>query len=111
MISASEAAAEFINRCAARKRLHTYIRYTSPLYKTSVFSAAVCAALDKFVEDVQAGKPPILSRQAPPQHGKSEMVPGKLPAYLMGRFPDWRIGTLSYADDLANSMAQDVRRN
>jgi predicted phage terminase large subunit-like protein len=111
MISVTEAAVELLARRKARVNIHEYIRYSSPLYKTSVFSAAVCAALDKFVEDVQAGKRPILILQAPPQHGKSEMVSRRLPAYLMGRFPNWRIGGVSYNDDLASAMAQDVRRN
>src|SRR6185437_12413990 len=75
------------------------------------FSRTVCAALDKFVEDVRDGKRPILILQAPPQHGKSEMVSRKLPAYLLGRFPHWRIGAASYSTDLANNMGQDVRRN
>lgn len=111
MISVTEAAVELLARRKARRNIHEYIRYTWPLYKPSVFSETVCAALDKFVEDVQAGKRPILVLQAPPQHGKSEMVSRKLPAYLMGRFPDWRIGTASYSTDLANKMGQDVRRN
>jgi len=68
-------------------------------------------ALDKFVDDVQAGKRPILILQAPPQHGKSEIASRKLPAYLLGRFPDWRIAAASYGDELAGAMAQDVRRN
>jgi predicted phage terminase large subunit-like protein len=111
MISFSEAAAELLSRRNARRRLHAYIQYTWPKYKASIFSEIVCSTLDKFVEDVQAGKRPILILQAPPQHGKSEIVSRKLPAFLLGRFPDWRVGTASYSDELAGAMAQDVRRN
>lgn len=106
-----EAAAELMRRREARKQLAAYISFTSPKYKTSGFSVAVCAALDKFLVDMQAGLRPILVLQAPPQHGKSEIVSRKLPAYILGRFPDWRIGAASYGDDLAGAMAQDVRRN
>jgi predicted phage terminase large subunit-like protein len=88
-----------------------YIGYTNPKYRASGFSAAVCAALDLFLLDVQAGRRPILILQAPPQHGKSEIVSRKLPAYILGRFPSWRVGGASYSDELANAMAQDVRRN
>lgn len=98
-------------RRMARKGLHDYIQYTNRRYKPSFFSETVCAALDQFIEDVQAGKRPILILQAPPQHGKSEMVSRKLPAYLLGRFPEWRIGAASYSDELASAMGQDVRRN
>jgi len=106
-----EAAAELLRRREARRQLAEYIGYTNPKYKQSGFSAAVCAALDLFIADMQAGRRPILVLQAPPQHGKSEIVSRKLPAYILGRFPDWRVGAASYSDELANAMAQDVRRN
>lgn len=111
MYSSPNAAQELIARKKARASLLDYICRTKPDYKTNPFAEKVCAALDKFVEDVQAGKRPILVLQAPPQHGKSEIASRKLPAYLMGRFPDWRIAAASYSDGLAGAMAQDVRRN
>ena len=106
-----EAAAELLRRREARRQLAAYINFTSPKYKQSGFSAAVCAALDMFIDDMQACRRPILVLQAPPQHGKSEIVSRKLPAFLLGRFPDWRVGAASYSDELAGAMAQDVRRN
>lgn len=106
-----EAAAELLRRRDARRTVAAYIGYTNPKYRASGFSAAVCAALDLFLLDVQAGRRPILILQAPPQHGKSEIVSRKLPTYILGRFPSWRVGGASYSDELANAMAQDVRRN
>ena len=111
MIDKKAAAAELLRRRDARRQLAAYILFTNPKYKLSGFSAAVCAALDLFLDDMRAGKRPILILQAPPQHGKSEIVSRKLPAYILGRFPDWRVGAASYSDELANAMAQDVRRN
>lgn len=102
--------AEYVARKDARLGLHAYIEYTNRTFKSSDFSQAVCAALDKFVEDMLKGKRPILVLQAPPQHGKSQIVSRQLPPYLLGRFPNWRIGTASYNSDLANGMGQDVRR-
>jgi predicted phage terminase large subunit-like protein len=104
------AAAELLKRRRARARLIEYICYTNQKYKTSNFAITVCHALDGFVENVMAGLRPILIFQAPPQHGKSEIVSRNLPAYLLGRFPDLRVGAASYSDELANAMAQDVRR-
>lgn len=95
----------------AKTHLEHYIRITKPDYCHSQFSRTVCAALDQFTVDLVDGKRPILVLQAPPQVGKSEMVSRRLPAWLMGRFPHLRIGAASYSDELANSMAQDVRRN
>lgn len=110
MISRKEAAAELLRRRLARKSVGEYIKFVSAKYKWSGFAGAVCAALDLFVDDVMAGKRPILVLQAPPQHGKSEIVSRKLPAYLLGRFPNLRVGAASYSDELAGAMAQDVRR-
>jgi len=95
MITKAEAAAELLKRRKARKTLAAYISQTTKKYHWSYFSETVCAALDKFILDVQAGVRPILVLQAPPQHGKSEIVSRKLPPYLLGRFPDWRIGAFS----------------
>jgi len=110
-ITPAEAAQELLSRRRARRMLAEYIAYTSKKYKRSKFSDLVCSAIDQFIEDVFAGKRPILVLQAPPQHGKSEIVSRKLPAYLMGKYPDLRIGAASYSDALAGTMAQDVRRN
>lgn len=111
MIGKREAAAELLRRREARRGVAAYINFTTKGYKQSGFSASVCAALDLFILDMQAGKRPILVLQAPPQMGKSEIVSRKLPAYILGRFPEWRVGAASYSDELANAMAQDVRRN
>lgn len=110
-ISPVEAARELLARRKARAAFLPYITFTTKNYKVSRFAEMVCAALDQFILDVQAGKRPILVLQAPPQHGKSEMASRKFPSYIAGRFPDWRVGAASYASDLANGMAQDVRRN
>ena len=111
MISRAEAARELLNRRKARRGFAGYIEYCCPNYKWSHFSRTVCAEIDKFIENVIAGKRPILVLAAPPQHGKSELISRRLPAYLLSRFPDWRIAAASYSDELAGAMAQDVRRN
>ena len=105
-----EAAEELLARRRARLHLADYVSYVKPEYKRSWFSDTVCAALDDFVHEVLAGKRPILVLQSAPQSGKSELVSRKFPAWLMGRFPGLRIGAASYSDELANTMAQDVRR-
>lgn len=110
-IAPSDAAAELLRRRAARKSLGAYIEYTTPGYVQSEFSCRVCAALDKFIEDVQSGLRPVLIFQAPPQHGKSEIVSRKLPAYLMGRFSSYRIAAASYSSTFADEISRDVRNN
>ena len=105
-----EAAEELLRRRKARARMADYILYVKPEYKRSWFSDAVCDALDDFSVDMLAGRRPILVLQSPPQSGKTELVSRKFPARLMGAFPNLRIGAASYSDELANTIAQDVRR-
>ncbi len=111
MISRKEAAIELLKRRKARQRLIDYILFTNHTYKTGFFSETICNAIDQFIKDVLEGKRPILILAAPPQHGKSEVVSRRLPAFLLGKFAWMRIGGASYGDDLAMSMARDVRRN
>lgn len=47
---------------------------------------------------------------APPQHGKSELVSRRLPAFTLGRNPDAKIIATSYGEQLATAMNRDVQR-
>lgn len=46
---------------------------------------------------------------APPQHGKSRLVSKLLPAWILGKHPDWPIIAASYGSDLAEENGQAVR--
>ncbi len=107
----AEVARELIARRAARSRMLDYILYTTPGFKGSAFADSVCPALDQFIVDVRVGKRPVVILEAPPQHGKSEMVSRKLPAFLMGSWPEVRIASASYSNGLAGAMSLEVRRN
>lgn len=87
-----------------------FTTFTHPEYFQSDFSKTVCAELDQFLDDLRAGRRPVLILQAPPQHGKSELVSRRFPAYAFGRYPDLRIGACSYSADLAQDMNRDVQR-
>ena len=97
LVSKQEAAAELLKRRNARASLHDFIRYINPDYIVSDFSRKVCSELDTFLEDMAAGKRPILILGAPPQHGKSDIVSRYLPAYFFGKYPEMRVGALSYS--------------
>jgi predicted phage terminase large subunit-like protein len=104
------AAQELLKRRRARRGLLDFIRYLDPEYVVSDFSRMVCDALERFLNDQMAGLRPVLVLQAPPQHGKSQIVSRYLPAWLFGQNPDLSIGGLSYAKDLASDMNRDVQR-
>jgi len=84
-----------------------------PRFRHSAFSARVCRAVDRFVEDVIAGKRPLLMLTAPPQHGKSSLIARCLPPYLFGRLtghlPAVRIASASYAHALAQRNRRDAQ--
>lgn len=84
-----------------------------PKYKHSTFSAKICKAIDTFVDDVIAGKRPVLVLTAPPQHGKSSLIARCLPPYLFGRLtgalPAVRVASASYAHALAQRNRRDAQ--
>lgn len=99
---------------AAQTRFAAFVAAVHrPRYKHSTFSAEICKAVDQFVEDVIAGKRPVLILTAPPQHGKSSLIARCLPPYLFGRLtgelPAVRIACASYAQGLANRNRRDAQ--
>lgn len=109
MVTKAEAAKELLRRREARRSLLSFIRYINPDYIVSDFAIQVCAELERFLADCLAGLRPLLILEAPPQHGKSDMVSRYLPAFIFGHYPDLRLAGLSYAKDLASDMNRDVQ--
>ena len=64
----------------ARRNMAAFVSFIMPEYIHSDFSRAVCGALDGFLEGVSHGERPVLVLQAPPQHGKSQLVSRMFPA-------------------------------
>ena len=99
---------EVVNELA-RRDFKYFVKATKSDFKFSKFSISVCNALNDFLIDVSLGKRPILILQAPPQHGKSELVSRRFPAFAFGRYKNIRIAGCSYASDLASSMNRDLQ--
>lgn len=59
---------------------------------------------------VESGEIRRLIIDAPPRHGKSQLVSRLFPAWIAGKHPDWNIIGASYADSLAQKMSRDVAR-
>jgi predicted phage terminase large subunit-like protein len=77
-----------------------------PAYDASWHHRVLSSYLDRFV----FGDITRLMVFMPPQHGKSEAVSRRLPAYILGRKPASRIITASYTADLASAMNRDVQK-
>ena len=106
----SEVAKEILARRNARSDLHSFITYMKEDYIGSGFSNDLCSELDEFYIKCQNGERPVLIVEAPPQHGKSEIVSRMLPPYLFGLNPNMVVGGLSYGKDLASDMNRDIQR-
>lgn len=90
---------------SARDSLIVYSLMTDPRYRANRFHRYLAKVIE---EAVAAGHGRIMIF-APPQHGKSEIVSRKAPAWIMGRHPDWPIIAASYGDDLVELNGGAVR--
>ncbi len=93
-------------RAGAVPTLLAFTRHTKPDYQVNWHHRVVCELLDHFV----SGDVRNLMVFMPPRMGKSELVSRRLPAYLLGRYPDDPIIACSYSADLASRMNRDVQR-
>jgi predicted phage terminase large subunit-like protein len=94
----------------ARRSLIAFTKYTKPDYKMGWFNKRLAHEMDHFLDDVVHERSPRLIIEAPPRHGKSELVSRRFPAYALGRYPDLSFIGTSYASDLASQMNRDVQR-
>lgn len=90
----------------ARRHLLDFTLYTYPEYQANWHHVELCKVLDRFV----SGEIKRLMVFMPPRYGKSELVSRRLPAYILGRYPDDSIIAASYGADLASMMNRDVQR-
>lgn len=68
------------------------------------------AAIDRAIVDtVQGRTAPILVIEAPPRHGKSELVSRYLPAWYLGLFPSQRVMLAGYAAGFARTWGRKAR--
>lgn len=100
---------EFVRVQLSRRCLEDFVNYTYPGYQSGWFTKVVCESLQKFYQNLQEGKSPRLILQAPPRHGKSELISRRFPAWVLGQDPDMTIIACSYSSDLANRNSRDVQ--
>jgi hypothetical protein len=94
----------------ASRNLIRFTKCTFPNYQPCWFHEEVARAATQFLAEVSARRSPRLILAAPPQHGKSEFVSRRLPAFALGRNPDLRIIATSYSADRAFDFSGDVQR-
>ena len=93
-------------RRSARNGLLPFTMFTMEGYKPNWHHKVLASKLDAFV----AGEIRNLLVEMPPQHGKSEQVSRRLPAYVLGRMPNKKMVITSYSADLATAFNRDIQR-
>ena len=88
------------------KTLMAFTQKTMPSYRKNWHHKALAEMLDR----VAAGDCRRLMVFMPPQHGKSELVSRRFPAFLLGHKPDLRLIAASHTHRLAVAMNRDVQR-
>ncbi len=83
-----------------------FTRFTKPDYRKNWHHDALAEMLQRMA----AGTCRRLMVFMPPQHGKSELVSRRFPAWLLGKKPDLRLIAASHTHKLAASLNRDVQR-
>jgi predicted phage terminase large subunit-like protein len=94
----------------ARADFASFVCYTKPDFRMGWFHAELARLLEQFLEDVIQKRAPRLMLFAPPQHGKSELVSRRFPAYALGRHLHLRVIATSYGASLAFDLSSDEQR-
>ncbi len=94
------------NNALGRKSLKGFVEVTKDDYEFNWHHEELCKIAERFV----TGDLNRLMVFMPPQHGKSEIVSRRLPAYALGKNPKLRIACVSYAHSLAAKFNRDVQR-
>lgn len=90
----------------AKRKLINFTTYTMPEYDVNWHHRNLASVLDDFSNR----KIKRLMVFMPPRYGKSELVSRRLPAYLLGKYPNANVIATSYSDTLSSAMNRDVQR-
>ena len=80
-----------------------------PNYKAGWVHGEICAALEKFSQDVVDEKSPRLMIFMPPRHGKSFLVSERFPVWHLGRNPHHQVLLTSYGQTLSDKFSKRAR--
>jgi predicted phage terminase large subunit-like protein len=100
---------EMALRVLQRRRLIEFTKAFHPKYLAGWVHADICRRLEKFCEDVAAGKSPRLMILMPPRHGKSKLASVMFPAWALGHHPDFEVIACAYAISLPLDFSSEVR--
>lgn len=97
LIDRIEARKEIVRRGLASRSLLPFAKYTHPAWVEAPHHSEICELLGQ----VERHDVRIAIIEAPPRHGKSELVSRRFPAWYLGRNPTHEIISTAYGTDLA----------
>lgn len=100
---------QLAKRLAARNSILPFTELFTPNYEIGWVHQEVCDLVDAFIEAVERGLAPRLMVFLPPRHGKSQIISRMVPAYVLGKHPDWEIIAASATQTLSNKFGRYVR--
>ena len=100
---------EMASRVLSRRRLLPFTQRLNPKYLAGWVHEDICRRLERFSDDVAAGKSPRLMILMPPRHGKSELASKMFPPWHLGRHPDHEVIACSYNISLAMGFSKKIK--
>ena len=94
---------------AAPTQLHDFACRVWPSYRPGRVHEYVAGRLDEFLVACEREESPRLLLTMPPRHGKSLLASVFLPAFALGRNPDWPVIHASHTADLSHDFSRQVR--
>lgn len=95
-------------RRRAGERFAAFLDYSTPTYQRQWFHTLIADTCQRLLEGTLGTSRLILC--VPPQHGKSEIVSRKFPAWALGRNPKMKIVGSSYSAVLAQGFSRAIQR-
>ena len=100
---------ELTERELCRRHLLPMIKRFERSFDASPMHELMCKKLEKFLEDVIAGKSPRLMIFMPPRHGKSVTASDYFPSWALGKYPWLEIISTSYSSSLPVKFSRRIR--
>ena len=85
-----------------------FLCYSSPDYDMQWFHRLIAQKCQELLDGTLGTN--CLMLFVPPQHGKSEIVSRKLPAWVLGSSPTCKVAGASYSSDLAQQFSRAIQR-
>lgn len=92
----------------ARKNFADFVAYTFPKFAWNWHHEVLAHELDQAAKFKRTHRKVIIV--TPPRHGKSELVSRRLPAFMLGKYPEMETIQWCYSGDLAEKMGRDCKK-